>query len=278
MMKIENSFLSRIYKKVKEQVEREKKQWPIESLEESFQHINNSEESSFRKSFFKGDGPHIISEIKYGSPSAGIIKPRFEMSCIEIAESYLKEGAAALSVVTEPFYFKGDILDIKRISKEFPQANILRKDFIIDEFQILHAKTLGANCILLIVALLGPHKLEAFLKHAEKYGLDTLVEVHNQEEFEIALKAGAKIIGVNNRDLKTFRVDLNVSIKLASMKTEDVILISESGIKSDHEIRLLQLAGYDGFLIGSSFMREKDPSKKLKEIIKSSSVLSELSL
>ncbi len=277
-MIIENSFLSRIYKKVKEQVEREKKQWPVESLEEVFKHINNQKELSFGKSLIKNHGTHIISEIKYGSPSVGIIKPRSEMSCIEIARSYLKEGSAALSIVTEPFYFKGEALDIKRVSKEFPEANILRKDFIIDEFQILHSKALGANVILLIVALLGPQKLEIFLNHAERYGLEALVEVHNEEEFKIALDAGAKIIGINNRDLKTFRVNLDISLKLASMKTKDLVLISESGIKSGHEIKLLQMAGFDGFLIGSSFMREKDPGKKLKKILQSSRISKELFL
>ena len=274
-MKIDNSFLSRIYKKVKEQVETEKKQWPIESLEEIYQHVDNSKKRSFRESFLKENGPHIISEIKYGSPSAGIIKPRFEMECSEIAGSYLKEGAAALSIVTEPFYFKGDVLDIKKVSNEFPDANILRKDFIIDEFQLLHSKVLGANCILLIVALLGAHKLELFLKYAKKYGLDALVEVHNREEFEIALKAGAKIIGVNNRDLRTFRVNLDISLQLATMKTEDIVLISESGISSSDEIKLLKMAGYDGFLIGSIFMREKDPSKKLKQLMQSSRIINE---
>ena len=277
-MKIENTFLSRIYKKVKTQVEREKKQWPIESLEEAFQHVNISKRVSFRESFLEGSRPHIISEIKYGSPSVGVIKPRFEMDCTEIARSYLKGGATALSIVTEPFYFKGDILDIKRVSNKFHNAKILRKDFIVDEFQILHTKVLGADCILFIVALLGPRKLELFLKYAEKYGLEALVEVHNQEEFKIALNAGAKIIGVNNRDLKNFRVNLDISIKLASMKTKDIVLISESGIKSGQEIKLLQMAGFDGFLIGSSFMREKDPGKKLNQIIRSSRTYNEVVL
>ena len=277
-MSIENNFLSRIYKKVKDQVEREKKQWPIESLEDAFQQVNISKKSSFKESFLKGSNPHIISEIKYGSPSTGIIKPRFEMDCTAVASSYLKEGATALSIVTEPFYFKGDILDIKRISNEFYNAKILRKDFIIDEFQILHTKVLGADCILFLVALLGPRKLEIFLKYADKYGLNALVEVHNQEEFKIALNAGAKIIGVNNRDLKTFRVNLDISIKLASMKTKDIVLISESGINSGQEIKLLQMAGFDGFLIGSSLMREKDPGKKLKQIIQQSRIYSEVVL
>ena len=275
-MIIENSFLSRIYRKVKEQVEREKKQWPVESLEEAFKHINNHKKLNFGKSLIKNPGPHIISEIKYGSPSVGIIKPRSEMSCIEIARSYLKEGSSALSIVREPFYFKGEALDIKRVSKEFPETNILRKDFIIDEFQILHSKALGANVILLIVALLGPQKLEIFLNHAERYGLEALVEVHNEEEFKIASDAGAKIIGINNRNLKTFRVNIDISLKLASMKTKDLVLISESGIKSGHEIKLLQMAGYDGFLIGSSLMREKDPGKKLKKILQSSNIPKEL--
>ena len=277
-MEINNSFLSRIYKKVKEQVEREKKQWPIESLEEAFQHSEINQKPSFRNLFLEGNGPHIISEIKYGSPSAGIIKPRFELDCVDIAGKYLKEGPKALSIVTEPFYFKGDVLDIKRVSKEHTKAPILRKDFVIDEFQVLHTKVLGARSILLIVALLGKERLETFLNYASKYGLEALVEVHNEEEFKIALDAGAKIIGVNNRNLKTFKVSLETSLKLASMKTKDIVLISESGISSSNEIKLLQSAGFDGFLIGSSFMREKDPSKKLKELIQSTQIFNEARL
>jgi indole-3-glycerol phosphate synthase len=277
-VEISNSFLSRIYKKVKEQVEREKKQWPIESLEEAFQHIGPCKKPSFRSLFLEENGPHIISEIKYGSPSAGSIKPRFELDCVDIAGRYLKEGASALSIVTEPFYFKGDALDIKRVSKEYSNAHVLRKDFVIDEFQVLHTKVLGAKCILLIVALLGAKKLEAFLNHAKKYELEALVEVHNQEEFKIALDAGAKIIGVNNRDLKTFEVSIDTSLELASMKTKEIVLISESGISSSNEIKLLQKAGFDGFLIGSSFMREKDPSKKLKELIQATRMFNEVNL
>lgn len=265
-MRMKNSFLEKITLKVKEQVEREKKQWPIESLEEAQRKAPLA--VSFRESFLRKDYPSIISEIKFGSPSAGTIRLRSEGDCVEIAGKYLREKASALSIVTEPFYFKGDIHDVKRVSLAYPHARILRKDFIIDEFQILHSRVLGASCLLLIVSLLGSQKLKHFLELTKKYGIEALVEVHDEEEFEIALEAGADLIGVNNRNLKTFEVSLETSLRLSKMKKEGVILISESGITSFQEIKRLQEAGFDGFLIGSSLMKEKDPDQKLRDIIR----------
>ena len=163
-----NNFLERITLKVKEQIEREKKQWPIESLEEVFK--KDRRLPSFKDAFLKNNYPNIISEIKFGSPSAGTIKPRSEGDSVEIAGQYLKEKSSALSIVTESFYFKGDVNDIKRVSLAYPKAKILRKDFIIDEFQILHSRVLGASCVLLIVSLLGPEKLKDFLDLTKKYG------------------------------------------------------------------------------------------------------------
>ncbi|MDC0254029.1 indole-3-glycerol phosphate synthase TrpC [Bacteriovoracales bacterium] len=260
-----NNFLERITLKVKEQVEREKKQWPVESLEEAFK--KDGRFPSFKEAFLKKKYPSIISEIKFGSPSAGTIRSRSEGDSVEIAGQYLKERSSALSIVTEPFYFKGDINDIKRVSLAYPKAKILRKDFIIDEFQILHSRVLGASCVLLIVSLIGRERLKDFLDLTKKYEIEALVEVHDEDEFKIALESGAKIIGVNNRNLSTFEVSLETSLRLAKLKQKETILISESGIKTSQEVKLLEQAGYDGFLIGSSFMKAKKPGDKLREIL-----------
>lgn len=203
---------------------------------------------------------NIIAEIKRASPSKDVIDPTAHAA--ERAVTYETSGAAAISILTEPKYFRGSLDDIRdaRRSVDLP---LLRKDFIADPIQIYEAAIAGADAILLIVAALSENDLHALLSTTESLGLDALVEVHCRDELNTAMKAGAKVIGVNNRDLHSLEVDLSTSFDLATYKPEGCLLVSESGISSAEEIERLSEAGFDGFLIGEALMTSGDPSKKL---------------
>ena len=209
--------------------------------------------SSFIEALQKG-GLSIIGEVKRASPSKGLIKENFDP--LELAVKY-ENCVDAVSVLTEENFFLGSSEYLKKITDEVG-IPALRKDFIIDEVQIYEAKILGASAILLIVAILDEKILKKFIKIVEKLGMDALIEVHTKEEVETALRAGAEIIGINNRDLKTFKVDLNTTIELAKLIPKDKVIVSESGIKDEMDIEKLKKAGIDGVLIGEIFMRCDD--------------------
>jgi indole-3-glycerol phosphate synthase len=218
---------------------------------------------SLKKAIQSGRAPAIISEIKKASPSAGLIRRDFDP--VQIAREYKRAGAAALSVITEVHHFRGslEILAMLRWQTDLP---LLRKDFIIDSYQILEARRAGADAVLLIAALLESSTLEAFRLEAEQLGMDALVEVHNEEELRKALDAGADLIGVNNRDLRTFEVSLEVSMDLARLLPSDVPAVAESGIRTADDIRRLLGAGYRGFLVGEQLMRSDSPGKALADL------------
>jgi len=203
------------------------------------------------------EGLSIIGEVKKASPSKGLIKENFDP--LELAIEY-ERCVDAVSVLTEENFFLGSPEYLKKIANEI-RIPVLRKDFIIDEVQIYEAKILGASAILLIVAILDEKKLKKFIKIAESLGMDSLVEAHTKEEIETALRAGAEIIGINNRNLKTFEVDLNTTIELAKLIPKDRVIVSESGIKDEQNIKKLTTAGIDGVLIGEVFMRCDDIGK-----------------
>lgn len=210
------------------------------------------------------DGVAIIAEFKRASPSLGMI--RGDANAAEMAALYETGGARAISVLTEPQYFKGSLEDLRaiRASTSLP---ILRKDFIVDEFQIEEAAAAGADAILLIVAALTDAELLRFRILAEdELGLDALVEVHHAEEMKRAATSGAKLIGVNNRDLRTFTTSLETSVQLAVLAPADATLVSESGISSAADIERLRRCGYRGFLIGESLMRAADPVALLESL------------
>lgn len=213
------------------------------------------------KVFQKNNSPKIIAEIKKSSPSQGDLN--LEIIPPVLAGEYGLAGAAAISVLTEPSYFGGSIDDLKNIREVHPGLVLLQKDFVIDPYQIYEAKLLGADAILLIVAMLGEEKTREFKELATSLGLSCLVEVHNLEELNIALKVDAKIIGINNRNLHTLKISLDVSRELAALIPKSVIAISESGIKDSGEINELHKLGFDGFLIGSSLMKAPSPGKQL---------------
>jgi indole-3-glycerol phosphate synthase len=207
----------------------------------------------------------IIAEFKRRSPSAGII--RDDLTVSEIVRCYERAGACAISVLTDEEHFGGSVADLSaaRSSTNLP---LLRKDFIIDPIQILEAATAGADAVLLIAAALDDVSLRRLRALAEdELGLDALVEAHTSGELRRALNAGARIIGVNNRDLRTFRVSLNTSERLIAEAPSDRILISESGLQSADSLRHLRQLGFRGFLIGEALMREHDPETALRDLV-----------
>jgi len=213
---------------------------------------------------YDGRNPvRIIAEVKKASPSKGILKKDFYP--FDIALQYETFGAAAISVVTEEKFFKGRFDYLPPICQNL-NIPVLRKDFIIDDLQVYETRAAGADAILLIVALLGKDRLKELMSLSSALKMPALVEVHNEDELEIALDAGAKIIGVNNRDLKTFQTDINTTIRLAPYVPKDKILVSESGINTFEDIMLLMENGANAFLIGETLVKENDIGSKLKEL------------
>ena len=207
---------------------------------------------------------NIIAEIKHRSPSKGVIREDFNP--VSIAESYQRGGAAAMSVLAEEDFFGGSLDHLKAI-RQRADAPLLRKDFIFDEYQIYESVAADADAVLLIVAALDDELLGRLIALADEQAIDALVEVHTAPEMRRATQAGARIIGINNRDLTTFATDLNTSFELAQLAPSGATLVSESGIKSGDDIRRLKSAGFHGFLIGEHFMRAEDPGDALRRMI-----------
>ena len=224
------------------------------------------------RNFFNAIKPNgnlkIISEVKHASPSKGVFRDDFDP--VQIAKSYSRGGASAISVLTDEKYFRGSLLHLKNIRAQL-ETPLLRKDFIIDPYQVYEARLFGADAILLIVAALDPSVLKELLDLTHSLQMNAIVEVHDDVELERALDAGGRIIGINNRDLRTFDVDLNVSINLSKKIPRDKIVIAESGISSIEDIDRLRSEGVHVFLIGETFMKAPDPGQKLNDLIKSSS-------
>ena len=208
-------------------------------------------------------GPAVIAEVKKASPSAGVIRADFQPD--KIAISYAKAGASCLSVLTDQDFFQGTpgYLKMARQACELP---LLRKDFIIDPWQVYESRLMGADCILLIVAALSKSVLAELLAEAKQAGLDVLVEVHNEAEMECALRLDHELIGVNNRNLNTFETALSTSERLKKMLTAEQLLVTESGIKSTGDVKRMQDAGINMFLVGEAFMREADPGDALRRM------------
>jgi indole-3-glycerol phosphate synthase len=209
--------------------------------------------------------PAVIAEIKKASPSAGLIREDFDPETI--AREYETSGAAALSVITEVSRFHGGLEILARL-RWISKLPLLRKDFIIDPYQILEARHAGADAVLLIAVLLNADMLKNLRMEAERLGMEALVEVHNESELQHALDAGATLIGVNNRDLRTFKVSLEVSLNLARVIPKGVLSVSESGIRTAEDIRRLSDAGYRGFLVGEHLMRSSSPGRALAELLR----------
>ncbi|HOJ50754.1 MAG TPA: indole-3-glycerol phosphate synthase TrpC [Spirochaetota bacterium] len=253
------SFLKDIVKTKKEEVRLLKKN--IKTIESS---IKQGQKNYFLESITR-DKINIIAEVKKASPSTGFLKR--ELDPIKLVDDYCKNGANSISVVTDSVFFKGELSFIKNIKNNF-NIPVLRKDFIIDEAQIIESRHVSADAILLIAKILSVNELKRFIKLADELGMDVIIEVHDEEDIKKALKTENKIIGINNRDLETFEIKLNTSIKLATKIPNDRIKISESGISSIKDVSLLTEIGYNIFLIGTYLITHSEPGKILREIKK----------
>ncbi len=208
----------------------------------------------------------LIAEVKKASPSKGIIRADFNP--VKIALTYADNGATAISVLTESKYFQGSLDNLVNIRKEIGnKLPLLRKDFIHDSYQIYEARAYGADAVLLIVAMLDLPRLSELLKLSHQIGMDCLVEVHNEEEVRIALDSGARIIGINNRDLRTFEVDISTTFRLRQIIPADRIVVSESGIKSRNDLDKLEEIGINAALIGETLMAAPDIALKMRELL-----------
>jgi indole-3-glycerol phosphate synthase len=207
------------------------------------------------------EGMSFICEIKRASPSKGVIAEDFDH--IAIAREYESAGASCISVLTEPTRFLGDIGFLKDVS-EVVDTPLLRKDFIVDEYQIYEARANGASAVLLIVSILDEIKLKRFIELADGLGLSSLVEVHDESEVETAIRCGARIVGVNNRNLHDFTVDPTNCLRLRSKVPKEILFVAESGIKTDNDVKRLYDEGVDAVLIGETLMRSEDKTAMLK--------------
>jgi indole-3-glycerol phosphate synthase len=214
----------------------------------------------------RGGGIKLIAELKKASPSRGVIRADFDS--VEIAQIYADNGASAISVLTESKYFRGRLGHLKHIKTALGRTlPLLRKDFIFDPYQIYESRAYGADSLLLIVAILAPRQLVELIGLTRQLGMECLVEVHNEAELEIALKSPARIIGINNRDLSTFTVDINTTRRLRPLIPTDRIVVSESGIKDRADMARLRQWGVDAVLIGEALMSARDIAAKMKELL-----------
>ncbi len=223
---------------------------------------------AFRKALEQRDRISVIAECKRRSPSRGVLRASYDPA--DVALAYEQAGAAAISVLTEPTFFDGSLEHLESV-RQVTSLPILRKDFIVDPYQILEARAAGADAVLLIVAALTPALLAGLHRAAEAAGLDVLVEVHDLAEIPIAIEAGASIVGVNNRNLRTLEVDKDVSLRAAEMIPESVVAVTESGLKTGADLASLREAGYDAFLIGERFMTADQPGSALRDLLASAS-------
>jgi indole-3-glycerol phosphate synthase len=213
--------------------------------------------------------PGLIAEVKRASPSRGLL--RADLDAVALARSYAEAGAAAISVLTEERYFQGSLADLKAVRQALDglgegRPPLLRKDFIFDMYQIFEARAYGADAVLLIAAILNPGLLTSFISLARSLGLECLVEVHDEPELERALTAGAEIVGINNRDLRTFEVDLATTERLRPLAPPEVTVVAESGVHTRADVRRLAALDVHGVLIGEALVVADDPAEKIREL------------
>jgi indole-3-glycerol phosphate synthase len=259
-------ILDEIAQRTKERIQEKMKYLPLDELKKKALNMETSFDFPFEQAFFekrKHEMMGVICEVKKASPSKGVIAKDFPY--VQIAKEYEAAGATAISVLTEPFYFQGADSYLEEIVKEVT-IPVLRKDFTVDEYMIYEAKIMGASAVLLICAILTDEQLQNYYTLARNLGLSALIETHDEEEVKRALRIQPKMIGVNNRDLKTFQIDMNTSIRLRDFVENSVLFISESGMKTKEDIDLLRKHHCDGVLIGETFMRSDNKQEMLQEL------------
>ena len=261
-------ILDQIAAKTRERIEKRKQKIAPETIKAQAEKIAEKEKQQGKFTFpfeqaLKKNGISFICEVKKASPSKGVIAEDFRP--VETAIAYEDAGAAAISCLTEEYYFKGGskyFADI-RAKVDIP---MLRKDFIFDEYQIYEAKVLGADAILLIAAILSEEKIKEFYDLAKSLEIDCLIEVHNEKELKKVVACGCDIIGINNRNLKTFDVDLNTTSKLAPLIPYEAVLVSESGMKDENDMKNVKEQGAEAVLIGETFMRSDNIKETMKQL------------
>jgi indole-3-glycerol phosphate synthase len=257
------NILDQIIEHKRKEVKERKDVFPVKALEQGS--FFSRPTLSLTASVARKDKSGIIAEFKRRSPSRGIINGNASLE--RITKGYVDAGASALSVLTDQQFFGGSNEDLS-IARKNNSCPILRKDFTIDEYQIVEAKSIGADAILLIAAVLRPQESKKLADFAHSFGLEVLLEVHNEEELHHHLGAGADLIGVNNRNLKTFTVSTDISKRLAAMIPDGVVKVSESGISTPEAIVDLRNFGYNGFLIGENFMKQINPEIAAADFIR----------
>lgn len=259
------SILNEIAARTKKRIAEEKFKAPLRGLiaQQNSDPAKHAQEKISFLEALKKPGMSYICEAKKASPSKGLIAPDFPY--LDIAKEYEQAGASAISCLTEPFYFQGADRYLQEISQAV-ELPVLRKDFTVDEYMIYQAKAFGASAVLLICAILDNSQLKAFGELAQDLGLDALVEAHDEWEVDRALNLDAKIVGVNNRNLHDFTVDMGNSIRLRSMAPADTVFVSESGIKTAEDIRILYENKVDAVLIGETLMRSPDKKAALEAL------------
>lgn len=256
-------ILSEIIENKQKEVAASKELYPVKLLEQSA--YFESKPVSLKKYLMRPDKSGIIAEIKRKSPSKGVINSHVSVERTSIG--YMQAGASGLSVLTDQNYFGGSSEDLK-VARSFNFCPILRKDFMIDEYQIIEAKSIGADVILLIASVLNKSQIEHLGGLAQKLGMEVLLEVHSKEELDRSITDKVDLIGVNNRNLKTFETDVKTSFDLAELIPQEFVKVSESGIAEPSTINELKKHGYEGFLMGETFMKSGRPEKAAKEFIK----------
>ncbi|MBU0606197.1 MAG: indole-3-glycerol phosphate synthase TrpC [Candidatus Omnitrophica bacterium] len=256
-------MISRIIEEKRRVIEEAKRLKPREELIKDISSI--SVNSSFKKNISRPHHVNLIAELKKASPSKGILRGDFNP--VKIAMTYQAHGASAVSVLTDERFFEGKLEHIRMV-KESVSLPILRKDFIIDEYQIYESVACGADAILLIADLLSDNEMTGFYQLATSLGLDVLLEVHNEEDMEKAIQPGGEMIGINNRDLNTFKTDLAMTQKLMRLIPAHKIKVSESGIKSYEDVMFMKSIGINAVLIGEAFMEAPDIAAKMREIMR----------
>jgi indole-3-glycerol phosphate synthase len=254
-------MLERIITQKREGVEQRKKAAPLSYLQER---IGGQKPSLDLAPALRGDHIRLIAEVKKASPSRGLLSP--DLNPTELARTYAEGGAAAISVLTEENYFMGSVEHLAAI-REVVGLPLLRKDFIFDPYQVYESRAYGADALLLITAILSQGQLKEMISLSQGLGLGCLVEVHNENEVERAVHTGTEIIGINNRDLDSFAVDINTTRRLRSLVPEERVLVSESGIKSRKDVERLGRWGVDAVLVGEALVTASDIRAKMRELL-----------
>lgn len=258
------NILSQIVAQRRLRVEEAKRLVSLERIRREALEVRRDAKGHALRAALQHEGINVIAEFKRRSPSKGVIRADADLQWI--VGRYEAGGAVALSVLTEEHYFDGSLDDLRE-AKRSVALPVLRKDFVFDEYQVFESAAAGADAVLLIVAVLDDQQLESLRRLAEEeLGLDALIEVHDEQEMDRAASCGATLIGVNNRDLRTFTVTLETSLRVARVAPRDALLVSESGLNNGADLRRLREHGFHGFLIGESLMRAADPELALRDL------------